>query len=72
MHIYGTYSTGKAKKRGKVAFVLNELSIMPRRGVGEWVYRSTFSWPRHQFEVSGELHAHAALPPEKEPPVPIG
>jgi hypothetical protein len=24
------------------------------------------------MEVSGQLHAPAALPPEKEPPVPIG
>jgi hypothetical protein len=39
---------------------------------GEWMYRSTFSWPRHELEVSGQLHAPAALPPGKEPPVPIG
>jgi hypothetical protein len=36
------------------------------------MYRSTFSWPRHYLEVSGQLHALAALPPEKEPQVPIG
>jgi hypothetical protein len=24
------------------------------------------------MEVSGQLHAPAALPPEKEPPVPLG
>jgi hypothetical protein len=29
----------------------------------EWRYRSTFSWPRHWLEVSGQLHAPAALPP---------
>jgi len=28
------------------------------------------SRPRHQIEVSGELHALAALPPGKEPLVP--
>jgi hypothetical protein len=28
-------------------------------------------WPRHQIEVTGRLHAPAALPPGKEPPVPI-
>jgi hypothetical protein len=37
----------------------------------EWMYRSTFSWPRHYLEVSGQLHATAALPPGKEPLVPI-
>jgi hypothetical protein len=28
--------------------------------------------PRHEMEVSGQLHAPAALPPAKEPPIPIG
>jgi hypothetical protein len=37
--------------------------------MGEWMYRSTFSWPRHKLEVSGELRAPAALPPGKEPPL---
>jgi hypothetical protein len=32
------------------------------------MYRSTFSWPRHWLEVSGQLHAPAALRPGKEPP----
>jgi hypothetical protein len=40
--------------------------------MGEWMYRSTFSWPRHYQEVSGQLHAPAALPPGKEPPLSIG
>jgi hypothetical protein len=31
------------------------------------MYRSTFSWPRHKLEVSGQLHAPAALPPGKSP-----
>jgi hypothetical protein len=35
--------------------------------MGEWMYRSTCSWPRHQLEVSGQLHTPASLPP-----VPIG
>jgi hypothetical protein len=25
-----------------------------------------FSWPQRQFEVSGQLHAHATLPPRKD------
>jgi hypothetical protein len=33
--------------KGKIVAVLNELSTTPRRRMGEWMYRSTFSWPRH-------------------------
>jgi hypothetical protein len=40
--------------------------------MGEWMYRFIFSWPRHWLEVSGQLHAPAALPPGKEPRVPTG
>jgi hypothetical protein len=40
----------------KVAPVLNEWSTTPWRRMGEWMYRFTFSWPRHQLEVSGQLH----------------
>jgi hypothetical protein len=36
------------------------------------MYRSTFSWPQHWLEVSGQLHAPAALPSEKESAVRIG
>jgi hypothetical protein len=35
------------------------------------MYRSTFSWPRHQFEVSGQLHAPAALPLGKSSRYPL-
>jgi hypothetical protein len=28
-------------------------------------------WPRHYMEVSGQIHATAALPPRKETMVPI-
>jgi hypothetical protein len=31
------------------------------KAYGEWTYRSTFSWPRDYFELSGQLHAPAAL-----------
>jgi hypothetical protein len=27
---------------------------------------------RHWMEVNGQLHVPTALPPEKEPPLPIG
>jgi hypothetical protein len=32
----------------------------------EWMYSSTFFWPWHYLEVSGQLHAPIALPPGKE------
>jgi hypothetical protein len=35
-------------------------------------YKSTCSWRQQGLEVSGQLHAPAALPPEKEPPILIG
>jgi hypothetical protein len=38
--------------------------------MGAWIYRSIFSWTRHQLEVRGQLHASAALPPGKKPPPP--
>jgi hypothetical protein len=31
--------------------------------MGRWMYGSTYSVPRHKMEVSGQLHAPAALPP---------
>jgi hypothetical protein len=48
------------KNRGKDKVpVLNT----PWRSLGEWRYSSTNSLPRHQMEVSGQLHALVALPP---------
>jgi hypothetical protein len=35
------------------------------------MYISTFSWLRHYLEVSGQLHAPAALPPGKKPRYPL-
>jgi hypothetical protein len=35
------------------------------------MYRSTFSWPRHWLEVSGQFHASAALPLGKSPRYPL-
>jgi len=34
--------------------------------IGKWRYKSTHSYSRHKMEVSGQLHAPATLPPEKE------
>jgi hypothetical protein len=39
--------------------------------MGEWMYRSTFSWPRHYLEMSSQLHAPAALPPGKSSRYPL-
>jgi hypothetical protein len=60
----------KKLKTSKVVPVL-KLSTTPWRRMGECIYRSTFSWPRHELEVSGQLHVPAALSSGKEPPVSI-
>jgi hypothetical protein len=37
------------------------------------MYRSTFSWPRHQLQVSGQfVSLTPPLPGMKEPPIRIG
>jgi hypothetical protein len=55
----------------KVVPVLNQT---PRHEdvLREWRYSSTHAWPRHLMEVSCQIHDPAALPPGKEPLVPIG
>jgi hypothetical protein len=45
--------------KSKVESVLNLISATPWRRVGEWMYRSTFSWPRYYLEV--QLYAMVAL-----------
>jgi hypothetical protein len=45
--------------------VLNELSTTPLRRMGDWMHTSTFSWPRHWLELSGQLHAQVAFTPGK-------
>jgi hypothetical protein len=37
----------------------NQFSAVQWRRVGEWMYRSTFSWSRHYLEMSGQLHSRA-------------
>jgi hypothetical protein len=32
------------------------------KAYGEWMYSFMYSWPRHQLEVSHQLHASGALP----------
>jgi hypothetical protein len=56
----------RSERERKVVPVLNKLSHWRR--MGQWMYGSTYSWPRHWLEVSGQLHAPVALPPGKSPP----
>jgi hypothetical protein len=37
--------------------------------MGQWMYRHTFSWPRHYLEVSGQLHGPAAFTPRERAPL---
>jgi hypothetical protein len=41
----GLVGKPEREKWGKAVAVLNWLSTTPRRHMGEWMYRSTFSWP---------------------------
>jgi hypothetical protein len=38
----------------------------------EWMYISTFLDVGTRWRLSGQLHAHVALPPGKQAPVPFG
>jgi hypothetical protein len=42
------------------------------RHTAEWMYTSTFSWPRLWLEVTVELHAPADLPPVEDPTASVG
>jgi hypothetical protein len=48
------------------------LRTAPWRRMGEWVYRSTFSWHRHYLGLNSQLHAPPALPARRESPVHTG
>jgi len=59
--------------RGKVKVNLSPcINWTPRHGgiLGRGC-SFTHSWLRHWMEVSGQIHAPATLPPEKEPLVPL-
>jgi hypothetical protein len=63
------------KVKVKVKLPLCSFNSAPRHDVvlGEWRYSSTHSSTSALFmEMSGQLHAPAALPPEKEPLILIG
>lgn len=61
-------SNNRLKNVKLFLYIIIYLSIMPWGHVGEW--RNSWFW--HWMEVSGQLHAAAALPPGIEPPVPTG
>jgi hypothetical protein len=46
-HTIPVYLSKVQVKEANIVPVLNELSTTPWRRIGEWMYRSTFSWPRH-------------------------
>jgi hypothetical protein len=52
--------------------VPNYLSTTSWRRMEEWKCRSTFSWPWHWLEFSGQLHTLVSLPLDKEAPGPVG
>jgi hypothetical protein len=60
----------KIECKGKVVLCLTERHAMGTDG--EWRRGSTRSWPRRWMGVGGRLRAPVALPPWREPPVPIG
>jgi hypothetical protein len=70
--MWSTVST-EGEGKSKVVTVLFIFNWAPRHeGVlGEWMYSTTHSWPRHKMDVSGQFHASAALHPGKELLVPI-
>jgi hypothetical protein len=55
-----------------LSLCLTWLSTTPWRSMVACMYRPTFSWPRYYLGASGQLHALASVPTEKEPPVSIG
>jgi hypothetical protein len=41
------------------------------KAYGKWMYRSTFSWPQHKLEVSGQPHTQPLYPQGKSPWYPL-
>jgi hypothetical protein len=54
----------KKKVKLSLCLLIKHYAMKTYRGVDEYC-RFTFSWPRHKLEVSGQLHAPAALLPGK-------
>jgi hypothetical protein len=66
-HIFLVHFTNREKV--KLSLCLTTHYTM--KALVEWLYRSTFSWPRNYLDVTGQLHAPAALPPGKETRYPL-
>jgi hypothetical protein len=70
--IYLIQHIGKSKKKLKVKLSLCFNWAPRHEGVlGSGGIASLILWPRHYMEVSGQLHAPAALSPGKETLLPI-
>jgi hypothetical protein len=69
---FGVLYRTNEKSEGKFVPMFNWISTTQWRCMDEWMCISMYSWHRHFLEVSDQLYAPAALPPEKESPVPIG
>jgi hypothetical protein len=65
-------SCRSARRHAGKGIVVSVFKRYAMNAYAEWMYRSTFSSPWHWLAVSGQLDVPAALPPGKEPPVPIG
>jgi hypothetical protein len=48
------------------------LGLIKHHAMGEWRDNSTIFRPSTRWKLSSQLHAPAALPPEKQSPLPIG
>jgi calcineurin-like phosphoesterase family protein len=64
--------TGYEKEKSKVNLSLCITKYHAMKTYGGMEVRFHDSYLRHQIEVSGHLHALAAIPQGKESPVPIG
>jgi len=54
------------KHKGKIT------SVQAIKVWGEWWYGFTYSSPRHETELGGQLHTLAALRQEEPHPIPLG
>jgi hypothetical protein len=59
------------ESKGKVVAVLNWVSTTPWRCMGEWIYRSTYSWPQNNLKVSGSFMPRPLYTWEDLPPYPL-
>jgi hypothetical protein len=63
---FGGSESKERDKKDKIFHVLNLLGTW-HEGIWEWTYKPEFSWPRHQFAVSDQLHSPGRFISGKEP-----